>query len=123
MCRFYQYAIAILLAAGGARGWRGLVPLHSNCEDAKRVLGLSDCRSATVDLEDVTLSVAFSDGTCELGWRVPAGSITSLDIHPKNRRAFADLGVDETRYKKMSIHTYQVFFTTTTRMKALASQY
>jgi len=93
--------ISILLAASGARGWRGLVPLHSNCEDAKRVLGISDCRSTTVDLEDVTVAVAFSDGTCELGWRVPAGTITSLDVHPKNRRIFADLRVDESRYKKV----------------------
>jgi hypothetical protein len=76
--------ISILLAAGGGtRGWRGLVPLHSNCEDAKRILGIGDCRSTTVDLEDVTVAVAFSDGTCELGWRVPAGTIMSLDVHPK----------------------------------------
>lgn len=93
--------MAILLAASGTRGWRGLVPLHSNCEDAKRVLGLSDCRSTTVVLEDVTVAIAFSDGTCALGWRVPAGTITSLDVHPKNRGKFADLGIDESRYKKI----------------------
>ena len=96
--------IAMLLAAGGTRGWRGLVPLHSNCEDAKRVLGINDCRSTVVVLEDVTVAVAFSDGTCELGWRVPAGTITSLDIRPKNRRMFADLGIEESRYKKILDH-------------------
>jgi hypothetical protein len=53
----------------------------------------------------VTVAVAFSDGTCELGWRVPAGTITNLDVHPKNRRTFADLGVDESRYKKV-IHPH-----------------
>ena len=48
--------IAILLAAGGTRG----CALHSNCEDAKRVLGINDCRSTVVVLEDVTVAVAFS---------------------------------------------------------------
>jgi hypothetical protein len=99
-----SWIIAMLIPVSSiqAQGWRGLVPLHSGCEDAKKVLGVGDCRNTTVALEDVTVAITFSDGTCRTGWRVSSGTILTLDVHPKAPPRFSDLHVDRTKYKRVT---------------------
>src|SRR5437660_6619315 len=37
-----------------ARGWRGIIPLHSTCADVKRLLGVTTCDGSTHPLNDET---------------------------------------------------------------------
>jgi hypothetical protein len=83
-----------------AQSWRRLVPLHSSCEDAQKVLKLSKCDAATVELEDVRVFVSFSDGTCRTEWNVPAGTVLTMDIRPKKTLMLSDLDLDLTKYSR-----------------------
>ncbi len=83
-----------------AQNWRQLVPLHSSCEDAKKVLNLAKCDAATVELDDVRVFVSFSDGTCRTEWNVPAGTVLAMDIWPKKTTVLEDLNIDLTKYSR-----------------------
>ena len=89
-----------LLGAAKGQGWRGIVPLHSTCEDAKRVLNITKCEAQTVELDDVTVFVNFSAGACQPEWNVRVGTVLTLDIRPKKNLTLADLRIDEARYSK-----------------------
>ncbi len=42
-----------------AKGWRGIVPLHSTCADVKRLLGITTCDGSTHRLNDETVTIIF----------------------------------------------------------------
>ena len=84
------------------QGWRGIVPLHSTCEDVKRVFSTTTCESTLIDLEDASVFITFSDGTCRSEWEVPRGTVISLDVRPKNRLRVEDLHLDLTKYTRTS---------------------
>jgi hypothetical protein len=92
----------IVLAAAAnvqAQGWRGIVPLHSSCDDVKQKLGIAECRNRTYDTPDSKVSILFSDGTCSSGWNVPTGTVITLDVHPKASQRFSDLALDPSNYR------------------------
>jgi hypothetical protein len=103
--------VMVTLNVALAQGWQGIVPLHASCEDVKQTLGIAGCQNTTYDLKEAMVSIAFSDGTCLSGWKVPAGTVLTLDIHPKRAPKFADLKVNETRYQKVADpHTKNVVY-------------
>lgn len=92
----------ILLAVAAnvqAQGWRGILPLHSSCDDVKQKLGIAECRDRTYDMPDSKVSILFSDGTCSSGWNVPLGTIITLDVHPKASQRFSDLARDSSNFR------------------------
>ena len=92
----------IVLAAAAniqAQGWRGIIPLHSSCEDVKQKLGIAECRNRTYDTPDSKVSILFSDGTCSSGWNVSEGTVITLDVHPKASQRFSDLSLDSNNYR------------------------
>lgn len=94
---------ALLFGIVGAvkgQGWRGIVPLHSTCEDVKRILNITKCETTTVALEDVTVFINFSDGTCGSEWKVARGTVVALDVRPKETLRLADLQLDLTEYSR-----------------------
>jgi hypothetical protein len=93
--------VFVVFEVAHSQGWHGIVPLHSSCEDVQRVLGITKCENKTYDLKDATVSIAFSDGSCLSQWKVPAGTVLSLDIHPKPAVRFVDLHLDERKYKRI----------------------
>jgi hypothetical protein len=82
-----------------AQGWRGIVPLHSSCDDVKQKLRIAECRNRTYDTPDSKVSILFSDGTCSSGWNVPTGTVITLDVHPKAAQRFSDLALDSSNYR------------------------
>lgn len=78
-----------------SKEWRGLVPMHSTCEDAKRVLGITKCQTYTYDLKDERVFINFSEASCNDNppekWNVPIGTILSITVFPKVRSKLADL--------------------------------
>jgi hypothetical protein len=89
-----------LISTCQGQGWRGIVPLHSTCEDVKRVFNTTTCESALIDLEDASVFITFSDGTCRSEWEVPRGTVISLDVRPKNRLTVEDLHLDLTKFTR-----------------------
>jgi hypothetical protein len=83
------------------QGWRGIVPLRSDCTDVKQKLGITECRSGAYDVSDAQVSLVFSEGRCSSGWNVPAGIVLSVDVRPKVRRRVSDLKLDMTSYQRV----------------------
>lgn len=104
MLRILAYICFMFVAfeLGNSQGWRGIVPLHSSCQDAQRALGITECEDKSYELEDATVSMTFSDGTCSAGWKVMAGTVLSLDVRPKPALRLADLRIDERKYRKVA---------------------
>ena len=108
--RFTKGAIAlafiILISAGSlqAKEWRGLVPKHSTCEDAKRILGIDKCQTSYYDLKDERIHIFFAESNCDSHptgkWNVPIGTVLEITVYPKVKQRLSDLGVDLSKYTK-----------------------
>ena len=103
--RIYGFTFCMFLIFGSpgdvkGQGWRGIVPLHSTCDEAKRILNLTKCEPSIVELEDATIFVNVSAGPCTPHWNVPAGTILTLDVQPRNSLRLSDLKIDETKYSR-----------------------
>jgi hypothetical protein len=72
--------VLIILGSGSghAQGWRGIVPLRSDCESVKGLLKVDQCTAGTYLIGEDNLSISFSDGSCETGWKVSPGTVLSF---------------------------------------------
>ena len=85
--------------------WRGITPLHSTCEDVKKILKVDRCTLPISDytLPDFRVMVEFENETCDReprAWRVPKGTVTAITISPRNEMRPSEFGLDLSRYKK-----------------------
>jgi hypothetical protein len=81
--------------------WRGLVPLHSNCDDVKRVLGISKCDDVvTYETVAETAYLNFVAKPCLYGLEVPPGTLGSIFIVPKTKLSAVGLPFDLTTFRK-----------------------
>jgi len=91
--------------SGQSKGWHGIVPLHSTCEDVKRALGGENCTCpiSRYTLPDFRVMVEFENETCESeprAWRVPKGTVTAITISPRNEMRPSEFNLDLSKYKK-----------------------
>jgi len=96
-------SFGLLLAictSASAQGWRGIVPLRSDCETVKRSLGIPQCRTGTYHLPDGSISISFSDGTCDSGWNVPDGTVISFYVHTNTKQKLQEKFSDLSKYAK-----------------------
>lgn len=101
LCRLSVTVLFLLaIGAASAQTWREIVPLRSNCEDLKRIMGISRCLNTTYDFADAKVTIAFSDGTCATGWNVKEGTVLFIEVHPKAPLKLEDLDLDEALYQK-----------------------
>ena len=82
-----------------AQDLRGIVPLHSTCEDVKRVFGLRDC-DYVIKTDEGTINLSYSTKPCVDGWNVPAGTVISLTVFPGKKLPLTDLHLDLKAYQK-----------------------
>ena len=92
--------IMVMSLSVSAQGWRGIVPLRSDCVAVKRILQIERCGSGTYRTPDGSVTIAFSDGTCESGWNVPSGTVLSLYVHERTQQELSKAAVDLTKYVK-----------------------
>src|SRR4051794_19030737 len=91
--------ICVLPVTDQSTGWRGVSPLHSSCEDVKRVLGVQTCTypASKYEFEKYYVKVSFSTGeTClkdPLAWKVPKGTVLSVTVSPKVQMSLSDFGL------------------------------
>jgi hypothetical protein len=92
------------------QGYRGIVPLHSTCEDVKRILGVTTCEPTNefYEFEDESVGVTFSKSSCEVAyhkaWNVPPGTVLDVKRILKKRFQLSALRIDFTKYKKISLN-------------------
>lgn len=97
-----RFLVLVVAAANvSAQGWRGIVPLHSTCEEVKQILGITECKNRTYDADDFKISILFSDGNCTSGWNVSAGTVITLDVHLKVPQQFSDLRLETSQYRRV----------------------
>src|SRR5688572_31814092 len=80
--------VLTIAPASSARGWRGIVPLHSTRADVELLLGKStdecDCVYRT---ENEVVRVDYAKAPCEgwpRGWNVPVGTVLAFSVGTKN---------------------------------------
>jgi hypothetical protein len=103
--------VTILLPASlPAKGWRTIVPLRSTRSEVEAILGKPQAPANKHSLiyhtdKEVVLIDYEDDQPCSQtgGWRVPAGTVTSITVSPKSELKLSDLRFDESKYKK--VHT------------------
>jgi hypothetical protein len=86
------------------KGWRGIVPLHSNRRDVERLLrsGAGTCKCEYY-LNDMNVFFRYSPGDCKSGrggWDVPADTVVWITVYPKPNPKLSDLVIDMTKFKK-----------------------
>ena len=111
---FIFFLLSTLLTVSGteAKGWRGIVPLHSTRADVERLLGPPTEQHSQYSVlyrtENETLIINYARGLpCGVGekysqWRVPRGTVESIVITPNMGSPLSRLSIDENKYKKRS---------------------
>lgn len=93
-----------------ANSWHGIIPLRSTRADVEKLLGPPSPYSkalyaAAYKTENERVSVLYSTGPCDVepshGWNIPRGTVISIDVEPDVKLKFADLKLDESKYKKV----------------------
>jgi hypothetical protein len=79
-----------LATTGFGKEWRGIVPLHSTCEDVKRILGVAKCEypTSTYYLPNEIVEIDFKQYPCNEKWpyetwNVPIGTVKSIKLRSK----------------------------------------
>jgi hypothetical protein len=88
-----------------ANCWRKITPLHSTCDDVKKVLSIEACSMPITNYNQPELQVmiSFATGDCDKtprGWRVPKGTVTAIILSPKIPMTPATFGLDLSKYEK-----------------------
>jgi hypothetical protein len=112
LATLYLCFIMCISAMAQARGWRGLVPLHSNRSDVERLLGspteVLSAYSTFYRTASDTVIVSYAQGApCGIGekysqWRVPANTIESILVTPIKEFPVSQLSIDQTKFEKRS---------------------
>jgi hypothetical protein len=101
------WIIGLLPSHAAAKGWRGIVPLHSTRADVEAILGKPEDPKREHSLiyntaKEIALIDYSGGGSCGLGgWRVPAGTVTSIMVSPKGELKLSDLHINESKYRKV----------------------
>ena len=106
-----------------AKGWRGIVPLHSTRADVERLLGPPSRKSdkkplVRYDLEKETVAIIYSRGPCSTAndygeWEVPPDTVVGMEVILKQGLLLSELQLDAAQYKVVHVrgvpsYTYYV---------------
>ncbi|HEX7331596.1 MAG TPA: hypothetical protein VF290_08845 [Pyrinomonadaceae bacterium] len=95
---FSVVLIILTSGSGQAQGWRGIVPLRSNCESVKGLLKVDRCTAGTYLIGEDNVSISFSDGSCETGWKVSPGTVLSFYVHTRKKAKFTSQYPDSSNF-------------------------
>ena len=91
-----------------AKGWRGLVPLHSTRSEVERLLGTpkeSRGVASIYDTQTERVLVFYSAGQCKEGtsnnWNVARDTLLSITVQPNAKLLVDDLKLDKTKYERV----------------------
>ena len=85
--------------------WQGITPLHSTCQDVKKILKVEKCTFPIVEytLPEFRAMIEFENEPCAReahGWRVSPGTVTAISLSPLKAMLPSDFGLDLSKYEK-----------------------
>lgn len=97
-----------------AKGWKGIVPLHSDRADVEKLLGApsGECK-CFYDTGRETVRVEYSKAQCvgyPSGWNVTADKVLTLHIRPNQPVKFTDLQLSESKFYKAADDTLTRYY-------------
>src|SRR5262245_28750748 len=105
------FLIFLCAASTKAKGWRGIVPLHSTRAQVEQLLGppteQTTPYSVIYETPNETVLIYYAkDRPCGIGerysrWRVAPNLVTNIFITPIPGSALSRLSIDESKYKKL----------------------
>jgi len=108
------FTVLAVVGLSQAKGWRGLIPLHSTRADVERLLGApreSRGVASTYDTQNERVLVFYSAGRCKEGasddWNVPRDTVVSITVHPNAKLLVADLKLDKMKYERVGDYHVQ----------------
>lgn len=101
---FALVCIATPSSAQAAKGWRGIIPLHSSRADVERLLGPShDQCNCFYETEHEKIIIEYArQSPCKdgaEGLNVPPNTVLLISISPKEKVKLADLHVDLKKFQ------------------------
>jgi hypothetical protein len=107
------FVILLCASQAPAKGWRGIVPLHSTRSQVEQLLGppteQSNTYSVVYKTPNETVEIDYAMGRpCGIGekysrWRVDRNTVTAIFITPHPGSPLSQLRIDESRYKKFIV--------------------
>ena len=107
------FVILLCAAIAQAKGWRGIVPLHSTRSQVEQLLGppteQSNAYSVVYITPNETIEIDYATGSpCGIGekyspWRVARNIVTNIYISPLPGSPLSQLSIDESSYKKIIV--------------------
>lgn len=79
---------------------KNIIPMHSNCEDVKKILGVETCRKnhEFYDLKSEKIEISYSTENCQKAylkeWNIPIGTVLSVIKIFKKAVALEDMQID-----------------------------
>lgn len=108
------FTVLAVVGLSQAKGWRGLIPLHSTRADVERLLGApreSRGVASTYDTQNERVLVFYSAGRCKEGasddWNVPRDTVVSITVHPNAKQLVDDLKLDKMKYERVGDYHVQ----------------
>ena len=102
-----ECTVLAMVGVAQAKGWRGVVPLHSTRADVERLLGApkeSRGVASTYETKDERVLVFYSAGKCTEGtsndWDVPHDTVVRLTVHPNAELLIDSLKLNKTKYER-----------------------
>lgn len=106
----------ILVSCWGvdAKGWKGIIPLHSDRSDVERLLGTptGECK-CLYDTGSETVRVEYSKAPCvgyPSGWNVSTDKVLTLQVRPNQPLKFTDLQLMESKFYKAADDTFTRYY-------------
>ena len=107
------FVILLCASIAQAKGWRGIVPLHSTRSRVEQLLGppteQSNPYSVVYKTPNETIEIDYARGSpCGIGekysrWRVARDTVTHIYISPYQGSPLSQLSIDESSYKKFIV--------------------
>jgi hypothetical protein len=98
----------------GTKGWRGIVPLHSNRANVERLFGPSDDSCKCIyKTETEVVYVEYASEPCKgnpAGWNVPSDTVLSFTVRSKTQQRISDLDFDESKFVKTYDDTMTTYY-------------
>ena len=106
-------SIIFVAATAEAKGWRGIVPLHSTRLQVEQLLGPPteqiNTYSVVYKTPNETVMISYAKGRpCGIGekysrWRVAANTVMDIFITPIPGSPLSQFTIDESRYKRLTV--------------------
>lgn len=97
-----------------AKGWKGIVPLHSDRANVEKLLGAptGECK-CFYDTGSETIRVEYAKAPCvgyPSGWNVSADKVLTLHVRPNQAVKFTDLELIESKFYKAADDTFTRYY-------------